>query len=226
MNDTQLRKFLAGDKNVTQNYPTDVMIWLNYQGHKLTQIKGRPANSLIKRDEHPTVSLEKYLTKFVEYLFRPDMSRLKKEELYIKWTNRMDEVDADLIYRITSGQMEFDLDTVRAYAGDRRIGGAPDGEYIFRDEYLEKVPEAPAPAAKKKEPSAPADLDLLGATFADLEELNGPKEGTEQEPASDPAADQTGAPLVSQTSVPAPAAEAPKRRGGRRKKVEAEAPKA
>ncbi|QIG69595.1 hypothetical protein EVB81_026 [Rhizobium phage RHph_I46] len=225
MNDTQLRKFLSGDKNVGQNYPTDVMIWLNYQGHKLTQIKGRPANALIKRDEHPTVSLEKYLTKFVEYLFRPDMSRLKKEELYIKWTNRMDEVDADLIYRITSGQMEFDLDTVRAYAGDRTIGGAPGGEYIFRDEYLEKVPEAPAPEAKAKKPTAPVDLDTIGATFADLEELNGPKEATEQKPSGDTGTGSTGNPVVSEASTQAPVTEAPKRRGGRRKKTEAEAPK-
>jgi hypothetical protein len=224
MTDTQLRKFLRGDKDVSQNYPTDVMIWLNYQGHKMTQIKGRPANILIKRDEHPTVSLEKYLTKFVEYLFKPEMSRLKKEELYIKFTNRMDEVDADLIYQITTGTLALDLDRVRAYAGDRTIGGDAKGEYIFRETYLAEVPKAPAPAAKPAK--SVVSLDIIGATFADLEELNGPKETSEQKSTGETGTGTEGTDLVPPASDPAPVEEPKKRRGGRRKKVDANAPQA
>ncbi|QGZ13891.1 hypothetical protein PP939_gp057 [Rhizobium phage RL38J1] len=226
MTDTQLRKFLRGDNDVIQNYPTDVLIWLNYEGHKHTQIKGRPANVLIKRDEHPTVSLEKYLSKFVEYLYRNDMSRLKKEELYIKFTNRMDEVDADFVYQITTGSLKLDLDRVRAYAGDRRIGGDANGAYIFLDSYLEAVPEPVAPAAKAKK--LVVSIDSLGASEEDLDELNGDdaKKIVKQDGAGETEKQPAGDKVVPDASTAAPAEQPAKRRGGRRKKTEGETPSA
>lgn len=180
---SQLRKFLAGHKDVQRNYPTDILIWLNYEGYKYAQVKGKPADSMIRRDDHASVSLEKYLSKFVEYLFHPEMSRMKKEELYVRFTNRMDKEDAEIVYLATEGKLQFDLDTVRAYAGDRKVGDDPNGALVFRDEYLVAVPE-PAVEPKKKAAAPAGALDGLGESLQSIDPgQDEDKTQTEQKPA-------------------------------------------
>ena len=190
-----LRKFLAGDYSVAPNYTIDVLIWLNYHGYKSAAVHGKPLTSLIKRDDAASVSLEKWLMKFVVYLFQPNMSNMKKEELYLRFTNRMDVGDAEIVYLATEGKLNFDLDQIRAYAGDRRFGGAPDGDYIFRNEYVETAPVA-VTEEKVKEPVSTEGLDALGATDEEDE-----------------------APVVAPAAVKEPDAQPEKPRRGRRPKT-------
>jgi hypothetical protein len=203
---SQLRKFLAGSKDAQANYPTDILIWLNFEGSKHAGVKGKPSDALIKRDDHASVSLEKYLSKFVEYLFRSDISRMKKEELYIRFTNRMDKDDAEIVYAATEGTLDLDLDLVRKYAGDRRLTVEGQvGAYIFREEYLVNVPEKLV--VEKKKNAAPADfLDGLGEILQPLED------GEDETP-----------PDVSTVPAEGTPEQPKKRRGGRRPKVAPEA---
>jgi hypothetical protein len=148
---SQLRHFLAGRETIP-NYPTDVLVWLNYQGYKFARVHGKPPEIMIKRDDQPSVSLEKYLSKLVEYLYHPEMSLAKIEELYVRFTNRMDSSDADIVYKATEGKLELDLDFVKKYAGDRKIGDDPRGEYIFREEWLPEETEQPKTEAGAEPP--------------------------------------------------------------------------
>ncbi|AKE44744.1 hypothetical protein AU106_gp113 [Sinorhizobium phage phiM9] len=175
---SQLRKFLAGDRSALPNYPTDILIWLNFEGYKYAKVKGKPVSSMIRRDDASSVSLEKYLSKFVEYLFHPDMSRMKMEELYVRFTNRMEGDDAEIIYQATEGKLQLDLDQVRAYAGDRRL--AEDGAYVFRDEYLAVVPE-PVVEPKPKVAAPAAALDGLGESLQSLDPGQDEGEGKAQQ---------------------------------------------
>jgi hypothetical protein len=133
---SQVRRFLEGSTNLVPNPALDNFVWLITKGFKTISIKGRPPEGLIVREKRASVSLEKFLLRHLEYFFRPDLTQIKKEELFIRFTNRMTHEDADIVYRATAGQIVISDELVailERYAGDRRFAG---GDYVFRREWV------------------------------------------------------------------------------------------
>lgn len=214
---SQIRKFISGDTNVQPSYALDVLVWLNFEGYKSIRKGGVPPESLIVRDAVPTVSLERFLSKNVEYLFREDISIMKVEELYLRFTNRMEFEDAQIVYKATEGKLEIDPDFAREYAGDRRFPG--NGAYIFRDDYIVEAPVKEDPSEKdKKKDDGKQDssvLDGLGDLSPTEEDGDDDSSGDDKSKTGESEKD------ANQESSEKTAEEPVKpRRGGRRRKVD------
>ena len=156
-----IRLFLEGE-DVQPNENLDLLVWLNTSGYKKLIVHGKPPEAYINRTM-PQVSIEKFLSKYLQYFFREDISRAKVEELYIRFTNQLTHEEAQIVYDATEGKIPMDLDRVEAYVGDRRFAN---GALIF---------QRPEP---KNEGDGKSDGDDEGASKT-------PPEG-EQKPASEP----------------------------------------
>ena len=152
---SQIRAFLDGKPSPASGV-LDIFVWLVGGGYQHILIGGEIPESLVNRQERPSVSLEKFFSEYLQYFFRKDYKRSMIENLYVKFTNQMEAEDVKIVYSATAGTLDIDPDLLERYAGDRRFPS--DGKRIFlREKYDElKAAEAAEAAANEKQNSAPA----------------------------------------------------------------------
>ena len=153
-----IRLFLDGE-DVPQNDNLDLLVWLNTSGYEKIKVHGKPPESMINRTM-PQVSIEKFLSKYLQYFFREDISTAKIQELYIRFTNQLTHEEALIIYDATEGKIPMDLDRVEAYVGDRRFAN---GSLIFQRAESVNDGDGKPDEKDKDEDKTPPDGDQISA---------------------------------------------------------------
>lgn len=119
----------------------DVLIYVNFKGHKDLVVKGRPHPSYINRVTKPSVSLERFLSQTFEAFYNGD-----KDKLFAAWvriTNTMASHDANLVYRASVGELKIDEKSAREYSERRGLKAFDDKKAKPVDKKAERKEKKP-----------------------------------------------------------------------------------